>query len=836
MGKIKKAMVLSLLFTIIFTFLSFAKPIDSDSAINAGKHHFHVLKALGKGRLPIIAEEPFKDREYSVLAIKELIVDGKLLAYILDLIPEGFIVLSTDTDIRPIIAYSPNGNFPMEDNADNTLLFLLKRDMKNRLSAIPVMSDKSKKQNNALWQDYLNQDKPFMDQIISAQQWGPYLVTTWGQGEPYNTYCPLDPANSERCVVGCSNTAIAQILNYWKYPSSASFDQNDKYTSKTIKIDDDYQIYDFPSFTVLNQKLTNIKYNGNQDEVSALSFACGISTKTQYGSGGSSTNTSYLIGAFKNKFKYASADMKYKKDSNFYNVLELNAKNFQPVLLGLFEESSGNYISGHAVVADGFRDTGEYHLNFGWYGYTDGWYFLPSGLPEGYNTVDFSVMNIKPSTNQSTVELTSPNGSERWKGGSIHNVTWKTAGADINQIHLQYSTDNWNSNQDIVVSTANDGVYEWTVPTINSSKVRVKAIAKKADGTVLAEDASNSDFLIDSTPPITSHKLEGTQKENGWYTTDVKVTLAGTDNLSGVKETKYSINGGAWQVYTNPFFVTGSTVTYYSEDSLGNKEIQKSTGEIKIDKTPPSKPTITDDGDSTISATVLHVIWASSDLESGVAEYQYSVGKTPGGVDVKGWTSAGIVTDFNITGLSLTIGQAYYISAKVKNKAGLWSETGTSNGIVVVMERSINLKSGWNMISFPGTIINANPSEVVAGNSQVVLPFYLWNPLTFSYNEVSQIKIGEGYWVLALQNTTLKVGIITVSSCTVNLKAGWNMVGSINGNVDMSNPEDTPDNSILLPIYTYNPDTFSYEEKPVIESGSACWILVLTDCTLKLGK
>ena len=51
-----------------------------------------------------------------------------------------------------------------------------------------------------------------------------------------------------------------------------------------------------------------------------------------------------------------------------------------------------------------------------------------------------------------------------------------------------------------------------------------------------------------------------------------------------------------------------------------------------------------------------------------------------------GWTSVGAKTQVTKTGLCLTAGTKYFISVKAKNGAGLWSETGISNGITVAAE------------------------------------------------------------------------------------------------------------------------------------------------------
>jgi len=96
---------------------------------------------------------------------------------------------------------------------------------------------------------------------------------------------------------------------------------------------------------------------------------------------------------------------------------------------------------------------------------------------------------------------------------------------------------------------------------------------------------------IDKTPPATTIAPSGSTGNNGWYTSDVQVTLTATDNEggSGVKNTEYSFDGTNWNLYTVPFTITneGTTIVYYrSTDNAGNIELTK-TQTVKIDKTPP---------------------------------------------------------------------------------------------------------------------------------------------------------------------------------------------------------------------------------------------------------
>lgn len=101
------------------------------------------------------------------------------------------------------------------------------------------------------------------------------------------------------------------------------------------------------------------------------------------------------------------------------------------------------------------------------------------------------------------------------------------------------------------------------------------------------------------------------------------------------------------------------------------------------DITPPTTPVVNDQGVYTTNTTTLSSTWLSSDPESGIIEYQYAIGTSQGGTDVLNWTSAGITTSVTVSGLSLQNGKTYYFSVKAKNGAGLESNAGYSDGIIV---------------------------------------------------------------------------------------------------------------------------------------------------------
>ena len=96
---------------------------------------------------------------------------------------------------------------------------------------------------------------------------------------------------------------------------------------------------------------------------------------------------------------------------------------------------------------------------------------------------------------------------------------------------------------------------------------------------------------IDKTPPVTSVSLEGDLGNNGWYRSDVIVTLTAVDNEGGMDQgkTEYSFDQVNWLDYLEPIIISGEgkNLFYYrSTDSAGNQETIK-TERIKIDKTTP---------------------------------------------------------------------------------------------------------------------------------------------------------------------------------------------------------------------------------------------------------
>jgi hypothetical protein len=282
--------------------------------------------------------------------------------------------------------------------------------MKLRLKASAEHGQFKNSEKN-LWNLYADEEAGDAD-TQTFQQWPPenmtstggWLQTTWDQRSPYNDFCPLDPVDANRTVVGCVATAMAQIINFHQQ-ANATFDEYDEFTTFSgISIDKDSELYDFPTFEELNGYLEDLrlKYSRqiepNDTDMAALSFACGVSTLMDYtseGSGASPYDTRY---ALRYKFGFHSADMVGGLSHEFNHVLQDNMINRLPVFFAI---SPTDGYGGHAIVCDGYNTNGEYHLNFGWGSdkpeeMGEMWYNLPTDLPSDLNIVTEVILNIQP--------------------------------------------------------------------------------------------------------------------------------------------------------------------------------------------------------------------------------------------------------------------------------------------------------------------------------------------------------------------------------------------------------------------------------------------------------
>ena len=392
MKKLSFIKVLVIVCLLVIPFASNAKHVSKAESITAANHF---LMSSGKSA------------NFSLNIFHEIFSENDILAYVFELSPKGFVVISANTILPPVIAYSFEDNY-VDINETNPLLDLLRADLESRIKYFEHNGQEFILINEIKWQSILsNNNKQQQDTIF--QQWpstgNGWLTSNWTQNAPYSDFCPIDPVTSVRSIAGCPSIAMAQILNFHKTTHNTHFDNTDdyyhNYAGRQYWIDNDYLARGFPSFPILNDYLDTLSdhYLNNitltNKDKAALTFACGVAARQVYTSSGSGTfGVDQALEAYQ-KFNFNTVVLLDTTDTDLFDRLMQNIKDTLPAHLAIVDPS---WSSGHNVVVDGYNTDNYYHLNFGWGGSYNGWYLIPQEIPYSLTVIEGIVLDIIPSS------------------------------------------------------------------------------------------------------------------------------------------------------------------------------------------------------------------------------------------------------------------------------------------------------------------------------------------------------------------------------------------------------------------------------------------------------
>ena len=201
-----------------------------------------------------------------------------------------------------------------------------------------------------------------------------------------------------------------------------------------------------------------------------------------------------------------------------------------------------------------------------------------------------------------TVNVLIPNGGDKWIGGVNHNITWTATDnftLEVNPITLQYSVNSGTDYTNIITQEANDGIYNWPTPSLNTNEAKVKILAIDQCGNI-GSDESNTNFIIDITPPGTSELIT---PPNSSITNDATPYFswnAATDNLSGIASYEIwidsvSVTQDATTSYTTPDAMTEGVHTWKvkARDGAGWWGVYSVTYSFTVDLSTPEVSSIT---------------------------------------------------------------------------------------------------------------------------------------------------------------------------------------------------------------------------------------------------
>ncbi len=298
---------------------------------------------------------------------------------------KGFVVMAADDCVQPILGYSLSGTFVAEDMPDNLRGWLQGYDneiqaaIDHRLSASSETAQK--------WHDLENGVRaPRAVTVVD-----PLIQTRWGQGSPYNNYCPSG------CVTGCVATAMAQVMRYWNYPTRGIGSHDYQYGSYGhISADFGATTYDWANMLeTYDSSSTEVQ----RQAVAKLMSHCGVSVEMQYGpeSGSNILRSSISMGLYFNYSANYIEKSKYPNESDWVTTLKQELDASRPILY------AGSGTGGHAFVCDGYDNSDMFHFNWGWNGGSDGYFALSSLTPGNFNFSfdQNAVINIQPLTGNS---------------------------------------------------------------------------------------------------------------------------------------------------------------------------------------------------------------------------------------------------------------------------------------------------------------------------------------------------------------------------------------------------------------------------------------------------
>lgn len=318
----------------------------------------------------------------------------------------GFVLVAGDDCVSPILAYSMTAPVinPLPENVTDWIL-----GYDEEINRLRASGEDASSQVRDEWEMLLKNtgNGPLYSVVVS-----PLLATTWKQGSPYNTMCPLDSLNRDT-KAGCVAIALAQVMKYWNHPAQGEGSYSYSNTNcGTMSANFGATTYDWVN---MSNNLTSVSPTLNVNAVATLVYHAGVSVKMKYGNSSSSATTvssnnlTTITGerALRTYFKYDKALHSVRRDavgdSTWKALLDAELMASRPVIF------SGHDVSGgHAFVCDGGNDAGFYHFNWGWGGYCDGYYQIgalnpaPGGdggnATSHYNLDNKMIIGIRPDT------------------------------------------------------------------------------------------------------------------------------------------------------------------------------------------------------------------------------------------------------------------------------------------------------------------------------------------------------------------------------------------------------------------------------------------------------
>ena len=301
--------------------------------------------------------------------------------YIFHLNPIGFILVSSNTKIIPILGYSFDHNIDF-NNLPPQLNSIINSYKENIESVVTNNIEPSHYVAN-LWNQYLNNE----NLIRENRDVTPLITANWNQGGQWNNQCPGE------ALVGCVAVAMGQVMYYWKNP---------------IQPEGYAQYYD-ADFGPIGVNFDNYTYNYenmHDDDATTdsqlLLYHAGVAVNMDYSYSGSGASVCWegpsAQDALSSNFNFineAGCESKINyNDDEWFSLLKNQIDNGWPIVYRGYAENDGG---GHAWNIDGYQN--QYlHCNWGWGGSSNGYFYFNNLNGNGFSFIESqaALINIFP--------------------------------------------------------------------------------------------------------------------------------------------------------------------------------------------------------------------------------------------------------------------------------------------------------------------------------------------------------------------------------------------------------------------------------------------------------
>ncbi|MBO4655932.1 MAG: C10 family peptidase, partial [Bacteroidales bacterium] len=319
--------------------------------------------------------------------------------YVFALQPKGFVIVAADNRVEPILGYSYDNNFVVENMPEHVRGWL--GDYEKQIQLVTKSDQQAEPDIKTKWSRL--KSGQHLSNIRNGITVGPLLTTTWDQVSYYNALCPEDPNGpGGHALAGCVATAMAQIINYWGYPvhGRGAHSYSSNYGTLTVNYDSTY--YDYAN---MPDALTSTSTQEEINAVAKLMYHCGVAVNMEYGTGGSGALNADARAAFVDQFRYSPqmgfADRELYGNTEWIAMIQNEINNGRPV----FYVGEDDNVGLHAFVCDGYDENNYFHFNFGWSGNGDGWYLISNINPgiNNFQSRQTAIMGIEPDSLSNTL-------------------------------------------------------------------------------------------------------------------------------------------------------------------------------------------------------------------------------------------------------------------------------------------------------------------------------------------------------------------------------------------------------------------------------------------------